>query len=157
MANHAYIIPESMPKHDEVEAFVREIIERKFPMLELRCTKAEGCWDWCVYQPDGRIIQQFGFDKYDGKPCIEFRHGHVADFYWWVEYEIREPLSIYLNARCFDDGSGEYEPKTYTFNTFREYADATYGDRNPEYVKMMLQEHAEFLPDDLKPLLGNTE
>jgi len=154
MANHAYIIPETMPTHDEVEAFVREILERKFPTLELKVTKAKDCWDWCIYQSDGKIIQQFGFGEYDGKPCVEFRHGHGADFYWWVEYEIREPLAIHLKARCIDDGCVDYEPQAETFDTLREYMDTIYKGRSPEYNKLLIQEHNEFLPDDLKPLLG---
>lgn len=60
-------------------------------------------------------------------PCIEFRHGHVYQFLWWVEYEIREELACRYDAWSVDDSDFKFDqPQQERFNTYEDYLKRNY-------------------------------
>ena len=120
MANHAYIKTEKVIDPHEVFTLVTEIIKTK--LCDLFDVIPSMDSDFIViYKSDPDF--QFSFwidddiDYEDNTPKIirrnsvlEFRHGHLFNFMWWVEGVIRENLGKSLNGRMFDDGC-EIDPK----------------------------------------------
>lgn len=139
MANLAAVIPKTMPSDDEIHSFIEGIVRKRFPqfmlirheyptytMWLLRHKIEEHIalqfWTGTTFDPDEEYREN---ENYTEIPCIEFQHGHNWNFLWWVEYELREPLAIHLNARVVDDGVGETKTTDVSYDTYEDYVKAT--------------------------------
>lgn len=175
MANHAYVIPETMPAADEILAAVRETLARKFPMLVLE-------WEPHNRERNLAIVSRpdlsgfglcFWLDRFEtgpddeGRPCIEFRHGHAWGILWWIEQEIREDLAARYKAVQYDDAQVEPTPnRPERFDTYSAYQVwnrrfLTAG-RDPLLraaclitINRELADHRAELPADLQCLIGD--
>lgn len=159
MANHGYVIVKKLPPAKKVDAELRDIVA-KFPQFDLHFYAKERSWDFLL-RSDNKFGMSFWLDKtYKKEPCIEFRHGHGSNFFWWIEYEIREELGLRYDAIMADDGDNRRtKPKKKRYSFYSEYArenmsrwwTAFEADRfNKE-----LAELRTWLPEELKSLIGN--
>lgn len=149
MSNHAYIYGK-LPSVDVIDADIREIISRQFPEFVVeKYGPGENGWNekgtlWMIKMTPERS-QFIWTDKFKRKPCLEFRHGHGADFFWWVEYEVREQLAVKYGLKANDDGIGDYKPEYKPYKTLIEYLNGT----RASYLKELASWHYEVLPKSL--------
>jgi hypothetical protein len=72
-----------------------------------------------------------------GIDCLEFRHGHGGDFWWWLEYEIREELACRFNCKQEDEGvGGILKNRSKRYDTYAEYFADVRSFLEPERLKV---------------------
>jgi hypothetical protein len=159
MANHAYVIVKKLPPAKKVDAELRDIVS-KFPQFTLTFYPKERSWFFHLTS-DEALGMSFWLSKtFEKEPCIEFRHGHCANFFWWIEYEIREELARRYGAVVVDDGDGERNPpQVERYLTFSDYEKKTstrgFTAVKAKQLNLSLSELREWLPSELHPLIGN--
>jgi hypothetical protein len=153
MANHAYVVPETLPAVETIDSDLRRIINNKFPEL----TVAYNNETWQIQYKD-QDLRSLWIDEHENHPCILFRHGG-GDFCWWVEDETRGSIACLYHAKQYDDAfeeeyipSVDYSGDARVFPTLRNWIETIWG-KEEDYIAMSLDYAKRSLPPELHHLI----
>jgi hypothetical protein len=197
MANHAYVYGGDIPSNEEVNAVVCEVVEKKFPMLDIlfepdtdwNSDGSPGYWRVQRKSDEGEECyhaveffrtthhpppEYYGVSSEDWEDeeclaweaqhtekldCLEFRHGHGFQLWWWIEYEIREELACRFGCHQEDDGTGATENYTERYDTYADYLKAIHKGMPDDWRSYQRKMDRELLErakwGDLAPIIGD--
>jgi hypothetical protein len=94
-----------------------------------------------------------------GIDCLEFRHGHGGELWWWLEFEIREELAARFNCTQEDEGvGGVLKNRAERFDTYAEYYSYQRSFLEPEKLKaswdIEIDMFERMYPESMHPLKG---